>query len=523
MEKEKIKISEISLNEKNPRLIKDNDFYKLVNSLLVFPKMMSIRPVVIDSDNIALGGNMRTKALRFISKMTISEIKQRLSVQSKFINMAEAEQEGLINSWEKFKKNPVTEIVRAADLTDEEKNEFIIKDNASYGEWDWDVLANEWDAEQLDEYGVDVWQEEEQKADKLIQSEEKSSLEDRFIIPPFSVLDTRKGYWQDRKKLWRGEIGDLGNSREDTLIKSPEIKYKDIYQRTRVHREALGLTFKEYIDAYVSQEEKDKEDKKILAQGVSIFDPVLSELSCRWFMPTAAGGKIFDPFAGDTYKGLVFAICGHEFTGIELRQEQVDINNEVLAGRNLPIRYICDDAVNVWKHVEPNSQDMLFSCPPYYNLEKYSDLPNDASNQADYGAFLDILKTAYGDAVRCLKKNRFAIIVVGDIRNTETSFYYNFVDDIKRMFADFGCPIYNEMILVETAASTALRAGRYMQSRKVAKMHQNILVFYKGAAGDIRANFPVMTFTKEELNMFSKEAAGDAEGEWADTETEIDL
>ena len=132
-------------------------------------------------------------------------------------------------------------------------------------------------------------------------------------------------------------------------------------------------------------------------------------------------------------------MCGHNFTGIELRQEQVDINNRVIEGRDLPIRYICDDGQNVAAHFSPDSQDMLFSCPPYYDLEVYSDKENDASNQDTYEGFIGILRNAFSKAITCLKENRFAVIVVGDVRNKKTGGYYNFVDDVNGYSATTEC------------------------------------------------------------------------------------
>jgi hypothetical protein len=238
---------------------------------------------------------------------------------------------------------------------------------------------------------------------------------------------------------------------------------------------------------------------------VSLFDPVLSELMCRWFMPEK-GCKIFDCFAGDTQKGLVFGKCGYEFAGIELRQEQVDINNKVIADRGLPVRYICDDGQNVANHFEPNSQDMLFSCPPYYNLEVYSDDAKDASNQGTYEGFIEILTNAFRAALGCLKDDRFAVVVVGDVRDKKTGFYYNLVADMKRIFAENGCPLYNELILVEQIGSIALQAARYMNSRKVAKTHQNVLVFYKGNPKNISKIFGKIEFTEEDLQLFDAAA-----------------
>ena len=509
MKTEIVKLSQIQVNEANPRIIKDDKFTKLVNSILVFPEMLDLRPIVTNDLFVALGGNMRYRALNFIADLPFEELRERLASVRDFQKKTPTEQDNLIAYWERWQAKPTAPIVKAADLSDEQQKEFIIKDNVGFGEWDYEMLANDFDSEDLDDWGVDVWQEDSEGTDSNDNTtngdnSKTGSLTDRFVIPPFSILDTRKGYWQARKKVWRSIIGDLGESRKDMLIQSPEVKYKDLYLKTRKHREELGIGFKEYLEKYVSDEVKEREASKVLSQGVSLFDPVLSEIICRWFTPYG-GAKIFDCFAGDTQKGLVFGQCGFDFTGIELRQEQVDINNRVIEGRNLPIRYICDDGQNVAKHIAASSMDLLFSCPPYYDLEVYSDLDNDASNQGSYEEFLDILRNAFSAALGCLKDNRFAVVIVGDVRDKKTGCYYNFVDDTKRIFKENGAALYNELILVETGASTALRASRYMESRKVAKMHQNVLVFYKGNTKEIKNIYPKIEFSQDELTQFDSE------------------
>jgi hypothetical protein len=102
--------------------------------------------------------------------------------------------------------------------------------------------------------------------------------------------------------------------------------------------------------------------------------------------------------------------------------------------------------------------------------------------------------------LKCLKKNRFAAIVIGDVRNKKTGCYYDMISDVKRIFTANGAQLYNEMILVETGASTAMRASQYMDSRKVAKMHQNVLVFYKGNTKEIRNNFSKIEYKEEDFN-----------------------
>jgi DNA modification methylase len=502
MKTEIVNLSQIQVNGANPRIIKDDKFEKLICSILVLPKMLELRPIVVDNTFVALGGNMRYRALTAISDMDEAELKSRLSEARDFQKKTAAEQDNLIEYWLRWKDKPTAHIIKATDLSEEEQREFIIKDNVGYGEWDMDALANEWDAEELDDWGLDVWQNKEwengESSGATNSKPANASLNDRFIVPPFSILDTRKGYWQERKKKWRELIGDNGESRNDTLITSPEIKYKDLYQRTRQHREELGITFKEYLDKYVPDDVKEREASKVLSAGVSLLDPVMAEIVCRWFGQDNC--KTFDCFAGDSVFGYVSAHLGNEFVGIELRPEQARLNNERVEG--MTARYINDDGQNVAQHIAPDSQDLLFSCPPYFDLEKYSDLENDASNQDSYEDFIKILENAFKAAVGCLKDNRFAVIVVGDVRDKSTGFYYDFCGDIKRIFKEAGMPLYNEIILVETGASTALRAGRYMESRKVAKMHQNILVFYKGKTKEIKNNFKKIEYASEDLERF---------------------
>lgn len=501
-----VKLSQVKANSANPRSISGAQFQRLVDSLLVLPKMLELRPIVVDATMTALGGNMRYRALCAIADMSYDAIGNRLAQLHDFIKKTKPEQEALLNRWLVWRDAPTAVILRADKLTDAEAREFVIKDNVGFGEWDYDALANEWDEAELKDWGLDVWQPDAEGLDEGDEDAEGDSdsdndapapsLVDRFIVPPFSILDTRKGYWQKRKKAWRELIGDAGETREDTCIVQLEMRYPNIYYKSKEKRKELGITFREYLDKYVSEEEK-REDSKVLTSGVSLFDPVLAEVLCKWFTPSE-GSRIFDPFAGDTQKGLVFATCGHTFRGVELRREQVDVNERVIAGRGLDIAYICDDGRNVAKHVEENSQDLLFSCPPYYDVEVYSDLPNDASNQGTYEEFFQILRDAFHSAIGCLKNDRFAVVVVGDVRDKRTGCYYDFVGDVKRIFKEAGMPLYNEVVLIESGASTALRVANCMKTRKMVKCHQNVLVFYKGDTRKIKSHFPAIEYTSEE-------------------------
>jgi ParB-like chromosome segregation protein Spo0J len=147
---EMIDIKKIKGNDVNPRLIKDEKFKKLVQSIKDFPEMMEVRPIVVNKEMVVLGGNMRLKACLHAG----------------------------------LKKVPIDVV----DWSEEKQSEFIIKDNVGFGEWDWDILANQWDSVQLDEWGLDVWQDEpptEQKESFKVQvacenSEEVDELKEKL-------------------------------------------------------------------------------------------------------------------------------------------------------------------------------------------------------------------------------------------------------------------------------------------------------------------------------------------------------
>ena len=413
---QKVKISEVKPNKDNPRTISKDKRKKLVQSIQEFPEMLKIRPIVVDSDMVVLGGNMRLQACK---DAKLKEIY----------------------------------IIKADELTEQQKREFIVKDNVGFGEWDWDVLANEWDIDELEGWGLDVLSPEE-KVEKEVE-EAHGKLVDTFLMPPFSILDTRQGYWMERKRLWRTLIQDNGETREGALSGD------------------AGM-----IDKYNN--------------GVSLLDPVLSEILIKWFC--IEGGNIIDPFAGDTVMGYISGYRGYNFTGIEIRKEQADVNNARV--KEFGGKYINDDGQNVLKHVGEGTQDMMFSCPPYFDLEVYSDLENDASNQDTYEEFIEIIRNALTDGLKTLKDNRFATIVIGDIRKND-GFYRRFVDDINTIMVQGGAQLYNELILVEPLGTLPQRVNRYMGWRKIGKCHQNILVFYKGDPKEIKQIYPKLEYMDE--------------------------
>lgn len=157
MKVEQVKLSQVKLNVDNPRTITKEKFCKLINSILVLPKMLELRPIVVDNKMCALGGNMRTEALRAIAKMGAADISDRLLTIADFVEKSDGERKVLVDYWRKWLENPTAIIINASELSASERRQFMIKDNASFGQWDFDALANKWDSNKLDDWGVDVW------------------------------------------------------------------------------------------------------------------------------------------------------------------------------------------------------------------------------------------------------------------------------------------------------------------------------------------------------------------------------
>ena len=167
MKTEEIALSRVVENEENPRTITTEKFQKLVKSLLVFPRMLTLRPIIVDETMTVLGGNMRLRALKHIVSMDWDTLRFTISDGEKF---TQGEVDALLKYWDSWRKKPVATIVNATDLTEAQKNEFIIKDNVGFGDWDTNMLANAWNTELLKDWGMEDWQLagfEDKKEDKL--------------------------------------------------------------------------------------------------------------------------------------------------------------------------------------------------------------------------------------------------------------------------------------------------------------------------------------------------------------------
>lgn len=210
----------------------------------------------------------------------------------------------------------------------------------------------------------------------------------------------------------------------------------------------------------------------------SIFDPALCEVLYHWFVPD--GGKIIDPFAGGSVRGIVAGFMGYCYTGIDIREEQVTSNyeqaNKIFSEKEEKPLWIVGDA-NVKLDNVNDSFDFVFSCPPYGDLEVYSDLEGDISNM-EYDDFLVAYRSIIAKSCKLLKSGGYACFVVGEFRDKRGN-YRGFVPDTIRAFTDCGMKYYNEVILINSFASARFRVDKYMKNKKLVKVHQNVLIFKK--------------------------------------------
>lgn len=310
------------------------------------------------------------------------------------------------------------------------------------------------------------------------------SLADRFLIPPFSVLDARQGWWQNRKREWLaiGLQSELGRG-DDLLLRSETVRDINYYANGRGPNPPAPNTRKaadqrSNLTGAAKLPEWATNGTENIASGTSIFDPVLCEIAYRWF--SGPGQAVLDPFAGGSVRGITAGLLGRNYVGVDLSAPQIEANLVQAAALPGPgtVTYLAGDSRTVLPTIE-SPFDLLFSCPPYADLEVYSDDPADISNMP-YGEFLDAYREIIALAADRLDDDRFAVWVVGEVRDRRGN-YYGFVPDTIRAFTDAGLSLYNEAILVTQVASLPLRAIRPFEvARKIGKTHQNVLVFVKG-------------------------------------------
>jgi len=370
VEIKKVSINDVNLWKDNPRNIKTADFKRLKKQI---EELGVYKPLIACPENggyTILGGNMRLRALKDmgLKEVDISIVKPKSKAEKIKYALSDNDRVG------EYMEDELAELV------------YPYMEEIDLGDYKIDLGEPASLEDLISDYGPDAEGEDD---------EVRMRLAEKFIVPPFSILDARLGDWQERKKAWvklgiKGELGRDGNITNAPL--SPN-----------------------YIEGTCSH----------VAPGTSIFDPVLCEIMYRWFCPD--GGSILDPFAGGAVRGVVASLLGYRYVGIELRQEQVDENEKQSKIINVNPKWIQGDSNNI-EEIAKEEYDFIFSCPPYYNLEIYSNFKGELSAMDSYREFLSAYNNIVTKSVSMLKQDRFACFVVGDIREKK-GFYRNFISD----------------------------------------------------------------------------------------------
>ena len=256
------------------------------------------------------------------------------------------------------------------------------------------------------------------------------------MVHPLSILDSRKGYWKDRNSYWISQGVQSISGREDTSSN-------------------LSFLFKDYV--------------------TSVFDPVLTETMYDWF--TIKGDNIYDPFCGGSVRGIVAGKMGRDYTGIDVREEQLDENIKQSTLLQLPLTY------KTPYETDNNNYDFIFTCPPYWNVEKYSNQEDDLSNMKEEEFYQEYERILL-NSVKKLKDNRFMAIVVGDVRRRgdlkqPKGSYILLPQRTIDILAKVGVFLYNDIIYINNGTNPN-QHNQFKKYRKVSKIHQNVLVFNKG-------------------------------------------
>lgn len=346
-------------------------------------------------------------------------------------------------------------------------------DGVGYGEEDLDDLRER--LESLGEgdpgEGSDGWDEQDRP------NLNGPSLADRFGAPPFTVLNARLGEWRERKQAWidLGIKSELG--REGSLVyDSPQREFTNWYEVKNAAEKVARrvLTSQEVLDSPQAA-------NLLSSGGTSVFDAALCELLYQWY--SAAGDEVTDPWAGGSVRGIVASRMGRAYTGHELRVEQVEANEQqardiLRQGDARPV-WITGDSRETLADREEGSADFVIGCPPYYDLEKYSDDEADLSNLSTE-EFDQAMAETMRETARVLRDDRFAVFIVGNVRDNRGALRSMHAAMINAC-TSAGLTYVQDAILLTPIGSARTTSGRmFTQGRTLGRVHQEIMVFCKG-------------------------------------------
>lgn len=274
------------------------------------------------------------------------------------------------------------------------------------------------------------------------------------MIAPISPLDAQQAWWKQRRSEWHAAY-DL----ESTIGRDHLPAASDLRSGIARHVECR------HVDG-------------TRGSSVSTFDPVLAEVMLSWF--STPGDRCGDPFAGGPTRGAVASLLGLTYAGIDIRPDQINANRQ-WADTHLPNhspQWRLGDARRFASHVPP--LDIVLTCPPYFDLEKYSDDPLDLSRATTYPEFVDAIRATASEEYQALKDDRFCIWIVGDVRDPSGRLR-GIVSDTERAHREAGFSLAQSIIYVAPFGTLPVTAARpFSLTRSVARREQHALVFVKG-------------------------------------------
>jgi DNA modification methylase len=451
--------------DRNPRKITPAAVDKVALSIQQFG---FTSPIIVDEADVILAGHTRLQAAFKLGMDTVPVVQRH--------NLNEAQKRAY-----RIADNRVAE----ESKWDEAK---LQQEIAAIEALDFDLAGLGFDAGELDaimQFTPEEAAGEAAAAGGTKGGPTKGSLADKFGVPPFSVLSARDGWWQDRKRAWldlgiKSELGRGDNlGALDGAIERHEGKHKANIHPARTGRGGLNEQIAPRKGVQLGRKADVQPEGGLT--GTSVFDPVLCELVYRWFCPP--GGVIVDPFAGGSVRGIVASHTRRRYFGCDLRREQIGANLEQLEiaePDHLP-SYYCGDSRELMAVLPKVQADLMFTCPPYADLEVYSDNPRDLSTMP-FEDFAVAYAAVLEQSTLMLKDDRFAVVVIGDARDDEGN-YYGLPWLTVQIMQRIGLKLYNEAVLVTMVGSVPSRCGKAFEaSRKLGKTHQNVLVFVKGDA-----------------------------------------
>lgn len=295
-----------------------------------------------------------------------------------------------------------------------------------------------------------------------------------------NVWTTTKADWLRVKREWNERIDEAGAARD---IMNPAYATRDgCWQGTNGYSNVVNM--RRSLDEAGEVVATTKSHNG----NASVLDPAACEVIARFFMPST-GGRIYNPFGGGVQMGFVAGACGYEYLASEIRQNQTDANNAIC--QDFPaVRWVQADSSTY----EPDGEfDLIFTCPPYYKVEKYVDYdgappPGEINSSPTYQEFRCLLFAGYATAIRHLRDNRFFVVMTGDSRDKNGAYYCSEAET-ELFLRDHNLSVYNRIVYLECEFTRLAHAKKTLNMRKFPKREQKIIVAYKGNIDDIKKNF----------------------------------